>query len=346
MYQLGFWRTRVLEIRIDTDYSLKYSFIRNKFIGYWVVESEDFSLEKDTLTSIVEKVKVLKEKHDIDTISVIVKEFASPKISELVERLYFVSGHVLLVPELMDLDVLNADVYHMMYENLFVFDINKGLNSPMNRLLKRLIDIVLATVGIIVFSPVLIVVSLLIAIKDGFPVLYGQDRYGKGGKVFNFHKFRTMRKESYKDQNDDRLWEYLNANPEIKANEWDKYQKLEHDPRILPGINIVRRTSLDELAQLFNVLKGEMSVVGPRPFLPRERDLIGDYFDRVVAAKPGITDLWTVSGRDALSFDQRLRMSTWYIQNWSIWLDFVIIAKTIQQVILYFAKWLMRSKKQ
>jgi undecaprenyl-phosphate galactose phosphotransferase len=85
-----------------------------------------------------------------------------------------------------------------------------------------------------------------------------------------------------------------------------------------------------------------MSIVGPRPYLPRERDIMGKYFDRVLAAKPGITDLWTVSGRDALSFDQRLRMGTWYIQNWTLWLDFVIIVKTVQQVISYFFKWSKR----
>lgn len=346
MYRVGYWRKRILEIRIDTDYSLKFSFIRNKFIGYWVVASTHFSLKKDSLAQIVEKVKQLTATNQTETISIIVKDFANPQISELVERLYFVSGHVLLVPELMDLDMLNADVYHMMYENLFVFDINKGLNSPANRLIKRLIDFVLSLIGIIVFSPILLAESLLIFIKDGFPIFYNHDRYGKGGNIFTFHKFRSMKNESYHNQNDDRLWDYLNANPEIKEKEWDRYQKLENDPRILPGMNIIRRTSLDELAQLFNVLKGEMSIVGPRPFMPRERELIGDYFDRVLAAKPGITDLWTVSGRDALSFDQRLRMSTWYIQNWSLWLDFVIIVKTIQQVILYFVKWSIKSKKQ
>jgi undecaprenyl-phosphate galactose phosphotransferase len=154
-----------------------------------------------------------------------------------------------------------------------------------------------------------------------------------------------MVNESYKNQNDARLWDYLKKNPELKQ-EWDKYQKLDNDPRILPGMNFMRKASLDELAQLFNVLTGDMSIVGPRPFMIRERELIGTYFERVLAAKPGITDLWTVSGRDALSFEQRLKMSTWYIQNWSIWLDFVIIAKTIQQVILYFLKWFKPSKKQ
>jgi len=142
-------------------------------------------------------------------------------------------------------------------------------------------------------------------------------------------------------ENYERVKKYVQNDPK-KKELWEKYQKLENDPndpRIIPGVGIIRKTSIDELAQLFNVLKGEMSIVGPRPFMPRERELMGEYFGRVLAAKPGITDLWTVSGRDALSFDQRLKMSTWYIQNWSLWLDIIIITKTVQQVISYFFKW-------
>lgn len=345
LYQLGYWRKEVIEIQVDTTHSLTDSFLRNRFIGYHITQSIRVSIKDEEVSEIVAKVKEATKKYRTETILVVVKDFASPKIAELVERLYFVSSHILVVPELMDLDVMNADVYHLMYENLFVFDIDKGLNNPLNKFLKRLMDIVLSLIGIVLASPILLFEALLVYIKDGAPIFYDHERYGRGGNIFIFHKFRSMRKEAYKNENDDILWKYLAENPEIKKKEWDKYQKLEHDPRVLPGMNLIRKTSIDELAQLFNVLKGDMSIVGPRPFMPREREIIGDYFERVLAAKPGITDLWTVSGRDALSFDQRLKMSTWYIQNWSIWLDIVIIAKTVQQVILYFLKWFKKSKK-
>lgn len=344
LYKLGYWKRDVVEIKVDTLHSLIPSFERNSFIGYNIAKTLDVSLSEG-IAAIIEKVKTATKEAQTDTILVIIKDFASPEVSELVERLYFVSSHVLIVPELMDLDVLNADVYHLMYENLFVFDIDKGLNNPINKAIKRLIDIVLSLIGIIFTSPILLFEAALVLIRDGFPIIYNQDRYGRGGKIFTFHKFRSMRKEAYKNENDDILWKYLDENPEIKDKEWIKYQKLEHDPRVLKGMNIIRKTSIDELAQLFNILKGDMSIVGPRPFMLRERELIGDYFDRVLAAKPGVTDLWTVSGRDALSFEKRLKMSTWYIQNWSLWLDFVIIAKTLQQVILYFLKWFKKSKK-
>lgn len=156
-----------------------------------------------------------------------------------------------------------------------------------------------------------------------------------------------MRKQKYPDENYDIVREFVKNDP-VKLEMWEKYQKIENepnDPRILKGMNFLRRTSLDELAQFLNVLKGDMSIVGPRPFMPREKDLMGDYFTRVLAAKPGITDLWTINGRDSLTFEQRLKMSTWYIQNWSLWLDMVILAKTVQQVIFYFLKWSKKSKK-
>ncbi len=344
LYKIHYWEREVIEVRVDSDQSLISSFSRNSFIGYRVKGIVQASLGKDGIVAIVERAKKALQKTTADTILVVVKDFASPQIAELVERLYFVSNHILVVPELMDLDVLNADVYHLMYENLFVFDIDKGLNNPLNQVIKRTLDITLSTIGIIFATPILLFEAILVLVTDGFPIFYDQERYGKNGQIFTFYKFRTMRKEAYKDENDDILWKYLADHPEEKKF-WDKYQKLENDPRIIKGMNIIRRTSIDEIAQLFNVLKGDMSMVGPRPFLPREKELMKDYSDRILAAKPGVTDLWTVSGRDALAFDKRLKMGTWYIQNWSLWLDLVIIAKTVQQVILYFFKWFKKSKK-
>lgn len=347
LYKLGYWKREVIELLVDTDYTLDQSFARNTFIGYVVASSVKVSLKKDSVQEIIDQVRTIRKRVNTSTILVMVRDFSSPKVAELVERLYFVSSHILVVPELMDLDVLNADVYHLMYENLYVFDIDKGLANPLNKALKRLMDIVLSSIGIILFSPVLLFEAVLVLIKDGFPIFYNHERYGKGGRIFTFHKFRSMWHEKYPDENYDRVKEYVKNDPK-KKEVWEKFQKLENDPndpRIMPGMNLIRKTSIDELAQLFNVLKGDMSIVGPRPFMTRERELMGDYFDRVLAAKPGVTDLWTVSGRDSLTFNQRLKMSTWYIQNWSLWLDIIIITKTVQQVILYFFKWSNKSRK-
>lgn len=345
LYKLHYWEKVVVEVRVDTENSLVTSFARNSFIGYRIVKTVNVSLAKDSIAAIVKRVKLAQDNASADTILVVVKDFATPEISELVERLYFISNHILVVPELMDLDVLNADVYHLMYENLFVFDIQKGLNNPFNKMLKRAIDIVLSSIALVVLSPVLLALAIKVYITDGFPIFVDfHERYGLNGKKFIFYKFRTMIRQKYADETLDIVNAYIEKNPAEKKL-WEKYQKLENDPRILPGMNLLRKSSLDELPQFINILKGDMSIVGPRPFLPREKDLIGDYFGRVLAAKPGVTDLWTVSGRDALSFEKRLKMGTWYIQNWSLWLDLVIIAKTLQQVISYFLKWFKKSKK-
>ncbi|MCC7304310.1 sugar transferase, partial [bacterium] len=348
LYKFQLWEELIVEVRVDTKNSLIPSFARNSFIGYRVVKTIAVSLNSDELAEIVKKVKIAQSQTSASTILIVVKDLASPKISELVERLYFISNHILVVPELVELDVLNADVYHLMYENLFVFDIQKGLNNPINKFLKRSMDVIISGLALIILSPVLLFLALKVYSTDGFPIFVDfHERFGIKGKKFIFYKFRSMRKQSYPDENLDLVKEYIKNDPK-KVKMWNKYQKLENDPndpRILQGMNFIRRTSIDELAQFFNILKGDMSIVGPRPFMIRERDLIGDYFDRILAAKPGVTDLWTISGRDSLSFEKSLQMGTWYIQNWSLWLDLVILAKTFQQVISYFFKWSKKSKK-
>ncbi|WKZ24114.1 MAG: sugar transferase [Candidatus Dojkabacteria bacterium] len=348
LFRLGYWIHPIVELRIDTTYSLFESFLRNRFIGYHIVQSIQVSLESETQDEIIQKATQALQQQETKTLLITVREFGTQKVSELVERLYFIADHVIIVPESMELDVLNADVYHLMYDNKFVFDIQKGLNNPFNLLVKRTFDLVTASLALMFLTPILLLIALKVYLTDGFPIFVDfHQRFGRKGKLFIFYKFRTMRKQKYPDENYDIVREFVKNDP-VKLEMWEKYQKIENepnDPRILKGMNFLRRTSLDELAQFLNVLKGDMSIVGPRPFMPREKDLMGDYFTRVLAAKPGITDLWTINGRDSLTFEQRLKMSTWYIQNWSLWLDMVILAKTVQQVIFYFLKWSKKSKK-
>jgi len=344
LYRLKYWQTPIVEISVGTDFSMDMSFARNTFIGYHVEVNKKISLGSINKSSVHTEIKSLLKKYNSDTLLIVIKELTSPEISSFLEGIYFLAPHVLIIPENMNLDVMNADIHHMMYDNTYIFDIKKGLNSPIGSFTKRAIDIILSLTGIIVFSPILLILAILVFAKGGgFPIFYDHPRFGKNGKVFTFLKFRSMLKEAYENENDDRLEEYLKKHPEQRDG-WNKYQKLDNDPRVI--IPIIRKTSLDELAQLFNVLKGDMSIVGPRPYMLREKELMGNYFTRILAAKPGITDLWTVSGRDSLSFEKRLKMSTWYAQNWTPWLDFIIIMKTVQQVILYAFKWSRKSQKQ
>lgn len=131
---------------------------------------------------------------------------------------------------------------------------------------------------------------------------------------------------------DERLQHILAADPEAK-NEWDTYWKLKNDPRVTPIGSFLRLTSLDELPQIFNIIRGEMSLVGPRPYLPREWEALKDYSEIIHSVQPGITGLWQVSGRSDSTYEQRLILDIWYVRNWSLWLDIVILMKTIKVVL-------------
>lgn len=194
------------------------------------------------------------------------------------------------------------------------------------RTAKRTMDIVGALTFFILFGPIYLLVAALVWFNMGRPVHYWQHRLGAGGKAFRFYKFRSMVHNS-----DDVLEEHLSRN-DMARTEWSIYQKLEQDPRITPLGNIIRRTSLDELPQFWNVLIGDMSLVGPRPCMERQRTLYGDKWMHYCAVRPGITGLWQVSGRNRLSFAQRVDLDVQYVNNWSLWLDIKILLKTFKAV--------------
>lgn len=193
----------------------------------------------------------------------------------------------------------------------------------MQLLLKRLIDIVLSLVGLIVLSPLLLVVALVIRLTSDGPVLFAQERVGMNKRLFKLYKFRSMYVDAEKRR---RELEHLN--------EMDgPVFKIKNDPRITPFGRFIRKTSIDELPQLLNVLRGQMSLVGPRPPLLAEVDRYDWLYRRRLSIKPGITCLWQVSGRNQVTFKQWMEMDKAYIDNWSLWLDIKILAKTIPAVL-------------
>jgi undecaprenyl-phosphate galactose phosphotransferase len=159
--------------------------------------------------------------------------------------------------------------------------------------------------------------------SDGTPVIFSQPRVGKDLKTFKFYKFRSMVKNA-----EDMLKEWEATN----SREWQEYTannfKLANDPRLISIGAFIRRTSIDELPQLFNVLRGEMSLVGPRPLLPREQTDYGDDLSLYAQTPPGLTGLWQISGRSQTTFEDRVIFDTWYVKNWSIWTDITILFKT------------------
>lgn len=197
------------------------------------------------------------------------------------------------------------------------------------RFIKRIIDIIGGLVGIVLLIPMTIVLYLIsiFSKENKGPIFYEQLRVGKNGKEFRIYKFRSMVMHA-----DEKLWEYLNSNPEAKE-EYKKYKKLREDPRITKTGKFLRKTSLDEFPQFINVIKGDMSLVGPRPYLYREKEDMGERYNEIIKVKPGVTGYWQVNGRSDVDFEERTRMDIEYIKNRNLWLDFKILIKTFLAVL-------------
>ena len=197
------------------------------------------------------------------------------------------------------------------------------------RFVKRFIDIIAGLVGVILLIPITIIVEIIRIVKkenDG-PLFYEQLRIGKNGKQFRMYKYRSMCMNA-----DDRLKEYLEENEEARK-EYKKYKKLKCDPRITKVGKVLRATSLDEFPQLINVLIGNMSLVGPRPYLPREQKEMGEYFEGITKVKPGITGPWQIRGRSKITFEDRMKMDLEYANKSSLKRDVKILIKTFSKVI-------------
>lgn len=190
--------------------------------------------------------------------------------------------------------------------------------------IKRIIDIIGALVGLIVLVPVIVVLYIIrkTSKEENGPLFYEHLRYGKNGKMFKLYKFRSMCVNA-----DEKLQEYLEQNEEARK-EFEKYQKLKDDPRITKLGNFLRKTSLDELPQMLNILKGELSFVGPRPVVEEEIKKYGNNKDKFLSIKPGLTGYWQVNGRSNTTYEERMEMELYYVDNCSLWLDTKIFFKT------------------
>lgn len=198
----------------------------------------------------------------------------------------------------------------------------------LEKMAKRAIDILGALCGMILLIPLTIGIWIANKIaKDNGPIFYTQDRIGKDGKIFKMYKYRSMVVGA-----DEKLKKYLEENEEARK-EFKEYKKLKNDPRITKIGKFIRKTSLDEFPQFINVLKGEMSLVGPRPYMPREKEDINGFFNYITSCKPGITGLWQTSGRSDTTFTERLTLDMSYYYNHTLKSDIKILYKTVENVI-------------
>ncbi len=202
-------------------------------------------------------------------------------------------------------------------------------DEPVGGRVKRVMDIVIASTALLLLSPLMLIVAVLVGASMGSPVIFAQRRVGYGRRLFVCYKFRTMVVDG-----DRVLREHLARNPDA-AREWSESRKLQHDPRVSCLGHILRKSSLDELPQLFNVLRGDMSCVGPRPVVDDELVNYGAYARECLRAKPGLTGIWQVNGRSLCQYSRRIALDRAYVRRWSVWLDLMILIKTVPAVLKF-----------
>jgi Undecaprenyl-phosphate galactose phosphotransferase WbaP len=257
------------------------------------------------------------------------EDMQSQSFAALIQRLMEVGIAVSFIPSFRRLPLVGVTTSYFFGKDMLLFQVRSSLQSLPSRFAKRAFDIVGSLVALTLLLPVFILVAIAIKRHDGGPVTYSQKRTGKDGEPFFCLKFRTMAVDA-----EEQLRRWASENPEL-FKEFQATFKLTNDPRITkPGVWL-RKTSLDELPQLLNVLRGEMSLVGPRPVLERELiEYYGSASQLYKRVRPGLTGLWQVRGRSDTSYEERVVFDEWYILNWSFWYDIVILLQTVLVVLL------------
>jgi Undecaprenyl-phosphate galactose phosphotransferase WbaP len=227
---------------------------------------------------------------------------------------------VIIIPNLGG--ITNSAVVARDLAGTFGVEIKYNLLDPWAQRVKRMLDVTATLIGGALILPLILSLCLLVRMESRGPVFYKDQRMGRDGRLFSCMKFRTMVLDA-----EDLLQRMLAENEEMR-NEYLEYHKLRDDPRVTRIGRFLRKTSLDELPQLWNVLRGDMSLVGPRPYLPRESEDIGTTQKEILRVTPGITGPWQVAGRNDTSFSERVHMDAYYVRDWSIWLDIVLLART------------------
>ncbi|NYT46307.1 undecaprenyl-phosphate galactose phosphotransferase WbaP [Alcaligenaceae bacterium] len=233
---------------------------------------------------------------------------------------------VSVIPTTSGIPLNSTDMSFIFSHEVLILRVNNNLTKRSARILKRSFDITGSLLIMLLLSPVLLGLALYIR-RDGGRAFYGHERVGRNGRKFKCWKYRSMVVNA-----SDILMRLLADDAQARA-EWEKDFKLKNDPRITRVGAFIRRTSMDELPQLWNVLKGEMSLVGPRPIVAAELERYADDADYYLMAKPGMTGLWQVSGRNDVDYDKRVYFDAWYVKNWSLWNDIAILFKTVNVVL-------------
>jgi Undecaprenyl-phosphate galactose phosphotransferase WbaP len=252
-------------------------------------------------------------------------EMDAASMLNVIER--FADGYtnVLVIPDLFNLTYFGAPTRYL--GGALGIEVQRQLLLRGPRFIKRTMDVVLTSIGCVAILPLLVLFGLVIKLDSRGPVFHRQKRLGQDGVRFAALKFRTMFPDA-----EQRLAEILARDPALRV-EYEQFHKLANDPRITRIGRVLRKYSLDELPQLWNVLVGEMSLVGPRPYLEREIPDMEQKEAIILRVKPGITGIWQVTWRNESTFEQRLQLDVEYVRNWSPWLDLYVLARTVPVVL-------------
>ena len=262
----------------------------------------------------------------VKTVIIAAPGLGKEKLQELISKIQPYVKNISFIPDLIGTPMSSAELSILFSEKILMLNLRNNLSRPYNRAIKRIFDLTLTICGGLMISPVLLIIAILVGIDNRGRIIFAHKRVGAAGKKFPCYKFQTMIPNA-----EEKLKEYLAANPEARR-EWEETFKLTNDPRVTKLGNFLRRTSLDELPQLWNVIRGEMSLVGPRPIVQAEVSRYGKNIREYYMVPPGITGMWQVSGRSDTTYPERVAMDTWYVRNWSVWIDIMYLFKTVKAV--------------
>jgi len=301
-------------------------FVKDNSFGFNVASKIIVDDMKDD--DIQEEIKRLVDLHKHYAVVVSLANKETDNAFQTVSYVLHHVSRVYVLPKITKLPLINSEFFNSInHKGMALYVKNKLLHDG-ERSIKAIFDRVLSITLFFIFLPVLLILYAIVYISTNGKPIYKQRRIGKDGKSFNIYKFRTMKIDA------DQILEEILENDPVLKEEWEREFKLKDDPRITRIGKFLRKTSLDELPQIYNVFQGKMSLVGPRPIIKDEIAKYDEFFDYFKAVKPGITGLWQVSGRNDISYEERVRLDVWYVRNWSMELDIMILVKTAAMVLM------------
>ncbi len=343
--RIGLWRIPTIVIGdIGTVTDILYAFSTDHYTGYNVVkvilrDRNDKEFNLDHIPKKYKNIKIVRENIDFTScierhpdhfFVVSLETFRGRERDSIIQNLVDIEALYAVVPPISRISLSEMQPRHFFGYDIMLLHAHSPIHSIFGKIIKRTMDILISAAALLALSPIIFLVSLSLKLEgQGGSIFYGGHRIGRHGEKFKCWKFRSMEPNS-----DHLLYELLDNDPEAKR-DWEIFRKLkQEDPRVTTKTaRIIRKTSIDEIPQIWNVFIGDMSLVGPRPILDNERELFGDSINHYLQVRPGITGLWQVSGRNETSFQRRVYWDGWYVRNWSVWGDIVILIKTIRVVL-------------